>query len=451
MKTAEAVINSETPSITETSRTSKRDGLYAKYVLFVLIIVSALNFMDRSILGILAEDIKADLQLTDAQLGFLAGAAFAVFYALFGMPLGRLADVWSRKKLISVGLSFWSLMTALSGLSRGFVSLGACRFAIGIGEASASPAAWSMLYDYFSPKTRSRVLAFYFIGASIGGGLGIYLGGQILDFWKSTWPDPSLAPFGLKGWQAAFMIVGLPGLLAALWVSSLREPARGASEGLASADHKAPIKEAATTFLGMIPICNLWVLSASGADKKALMLNIIAGMAITLIVSALIFVTGDILQWLAFGIGGYAAYSWAQVLAARDPIVFGMLFKSKALLFTIAAVAATTFKSAAAFWHIPFLQRYHGASSVDVGNILGTGMAVLGIAGMLLGGLLADKLRAHTGRGKLYVVLGSVILSTLASLVMLTTSHLTIAYAAISCPFYAGLPSLHLPLPPSMI
>ncbi|MEE8043461.1 MAG: MFS transporter, partial [Pseudomonadales bacterium] len=102
---------------------SEVGGRYASYVLFVLVLVYIFNFIDRQILSILAEDIKADIGLSDAEIGFLYGTAFAVFYAVFGIPLGRLADVWTRKSLISAGLGFWSLMTALSGTARNFAML----------------------------------------------------------------------------------------------------------------------------------------------------------------------------------------------------------------------------------------------------------------------------------------------------------------------------------------
>ena len=171
---------------------------YANYVLFVLVLVYVFNFIDRQILSILAEDIKADLGLTDAQLGFLYGTAFAVFYAIFGIPLGRLADIWVRKSLISVGLSFWSLMTALSGTARGFGSLAAFRIGVGVGESSASPAAFSMLGDYFPPRLRATAVAIYSSGVYIGAGIGIFLGGLIVDGWNDAVPAGD-APFGLVG------------------------------------------------------------------------------------------------------------------------------------------------------------------------------------------------------------------------------------------------------------
>jgi MFS family permease len=131
-----------------TSDSSQVGGGYAAYVLGVLFVVYVFNFIDRQILSILAEEIKADLGISDADIGFLYGTAFAVFYAVFGIPLGKLADIWVRRKLISVGLGFWSLMTALSGTSRNFLGLAVFRFGVGVGEASATPAAFSMLSDY---------------------------------------------------------------------------------------------------------------------------------------------------------------------------------------------------------------------------------------------------------------------------------------------------------------
>ena len=211
------------------------DGPYAKYVLAILVLMGVFNFIDRQIFAILAEEIKADLGLSDSDLGFLFGTAFAVFYAVFGIPLGRLADSWVRVKQISLSVSFWSLMTALSSMARGFFPLAVCRFGVAVGEAGASPAAVSLLYDYFSPKVRTTVIAIYSAGTSIGAGIGLFLGGAILGAWSHAWPDPSLAPFGLKGWQAAFMVVGLPGILLSLLIWTLKEPLRGQAEGLAQA------------------------------------------------------------------------------------------------------------------------------------------------------------------------------------------------------------------------
>jgi len=212
----------------------KVGGRSAKIALVLLVIVYIFNFVDRQILSVLAEDIKADLNITDSDLGFLFGTAFAVFYSIFGIPLGKLADSWSRKNLLSIGLATWSLMTVLSGTAKSFSTLSIYRIGVGIGESSASPASYSILSDYFSPKIRSTILSIYSSGVYLGAGIGLFLGGWIVELWTNTFPDPSLAPLGLKGWQAAFMLVGLPGIILACFTWRIKEPKRGGSEGIES-------------------------------------------------------------------------------------------------------------------------------------------------------------------------------------------------------------------------
>ena len=184
VSTAEVDISVQSRAVSS----DKVDGPYAKYVLAVLVLMAIFNFIDRQILAILAEDIKADLGLSDGDLGFLFGTAFAVFYAVFGIPLGRLADSWIRTRQIALSVGFWSVMTALSGMARSFTPLAVCRFGVGVGEAGASPAAGSLLYDYFSPKVRTTVLGFYGAGVYLGAGIGLFLGGSILSAWATAWP-----------------------------------------------------------------------------------------------------------------------------------------------------------------------------------------------------------------------------------------------------------------------
>ncbi|NJN50867.1 MAG: MFS transporter [Gammaproteobacteria bacterium] len=209
----------------------KLGGWYAHYALFVLVIVYVFNFIDRNILSILSQEIQADLGTTDAQMGFLYGTVFAVFYAVFGIPLARFADVWVRRTLISIGLMFWSLMTALSGFARSFPELALYRIGVGIGEASASPAAYSMLSDYYSTRVRATVIAIYSSGVYIGGGIGLFIGGFIMETWSAAYPVAATAPLALKGWHVAFLAVGIPGILMAAWVRTLREPRVASAKG----------------------------------------------------------------------------------------------------------------------------------------------------------------------------------------------------------------------------
>ena len=133
---------------------------------------------------------------------------------------------------MAMGLALWSSMTALSGFANSFGMLAAARIGVGIGEASASPAAYSMISDCFPKERRATALSIYSSGLYIGGALSLPIGGLVVSRWNHAWPDPATAPLGLAGWQAAFLAVGLPGLLLALWVLTLREPQRGASDGL---------------------------------------------------------------------------------------------------------------------------------------------------------------------------------------------------------------------------
>lgn len=184
-------------------------------------------------------------------MGFLFGTAFAVFFSVFGIPLARLADVWTRKNLIAIGLAFWSVMTVLSGTASSFAGLAVFRFGIGAGEASATPAAYSLLSDYFALRVRATVLALYSSGGMLGIGLGLIIAGVFIDFWNERFPENP--PFGLTAWRAAFMAVGFPGLLMAVWVWRLREPQRGASEGFSQPNHPHPFRVAFDELMTILP------------------------------------------------------------------------------------------------------------------------------------------------------------------------------------------------------
>ena len=342
---------------------TKVGGRYANYVLVVLVLVYVFNLIDRQILSILAEEIKADLGLTDASIGFLYGTAFAVFYAIFGIPLARLADIGVRKNLIAIGLFFWSLMTALSGTTRSFFSLGACRIGVGvgIGESSASPAAFSLLSDYFPPRLRATAVAIYSSGVYIGTGLGIVLGGWIVDGWNAMFPDGD-APFGLAAWQAAFFAVGLPGLLMALWVRTLREPVRGQSEGIPSVQsHPNPFRELGHELIAVLPPLTLISLARAGAGVRGLSLNVAVGVACASGAWVLISTLGSPAQWVALTIGLYSFFSWIHGLTLRDREAFDMIYRSRAIVFGVVGFGWCAFVGYSLnFWVPPFFQRVHG-------------------------------------------------------------------------------------------
>jgi len=249
---------------------------YSVYVLFVLTLVYVFNFVDRQILSILAPFIQEDLGISDAQMGFLYGTAFAVFYAIFGIPLGRLADVWVRRKLISLGLGLWSFMTALSGMASNFLGLGILRIGVGVGEASASPAAYSMLIDSFPKALRATALSVYSSGVFIGSGVALFIGGGVVEKWNKAYPLVEGfrdSPLGLEGWQAAFFLVGIPGILLALWVWTLREPIRGINDGVIAEDHPEPFKEFGKELASIIPPFTFLTLAKQKNASKELLIN----------------------------------------------------------------------------------------------------------------------------------------------------------------------------------
>lgn len=182
-------------------------------VLALLFAANVVNYIDRQIVTILQEPIKADLGLSDTQLGLLTGLSFALFYATLGVPIARLADRHSRTRIISGSITLWSLMTAACAAAGNFWTLLLCRCGVGVGEAGLSPAAHSMISDYYEPSRRASALAIYSSGIQAGVMLGFLFGGAINHFF---------------GWRIAFIAVGIPGLLLALAFKLLiKEPPRG--------------------------------------------------------------------------------------------------------------------------------------------------------------------------------------------------------------------------------
>jgi len=200
------------PEAINISQSNQANLQFAWYVAVVLMLCNTLSFIDRQILGLLVDPIKQDLGVSDTRMGLLQGLAFGIFYTLLGIPMGRFVDRGNRRKLVAAGIFCWSLMTALCAGARGFWSLFAARMGVGVGEATLSPSAFSLLSDYFPKERLATALSIFSMGVFFGSGLALIVGGLIIG--------------AVGSWRLTFLIVGLPGLLATLLVFTIKEPER---------------------------------------------------------------------------------------------------------------------------------------------------------------------------------------------------------------------------------
>lgn len=228
-----------------------------RLLLWTLLVVYVLNFLDRSIVSILAEPIKRDLGLSDTQLGLMTGLAFALFYAVLGIPIARYVDRpgSNRVSLISISLILWSLMTAVSGLAQNFGQLLLARIGVGVGEAGCTPAAHSLISDMVPIERRSSAIAFYGLGIPIGSLLGVAIGGVLAD---------------TVGWRTAFLVVGMPGVIMAgvVWLL-LRDPRRRAAAVALRAATPAVPQLSAKAAIAAVLGNRAYLLVAAGAGLVA--------------------------------------------------------------------------------------------------------------------------------------------------------------------------------------
>lgn len=406
---------------------------YSWYVLSVLVVVYILNFIDRQIISILALEIKRDLSLTDSDMGFLGGAAFAVFYALFGIPLGRLADNWSRVKLLSIGLALWSTMTALSGFARSQVTLTLARMGVGIGEATASPTAYSLISDYFPKRQRATALAIYSSGLYLGGGVSLLIGAKISQVWNATYPGGG--PLGLVGWHAAFLAVGIPGLLVALWVATLREPMRGAMDGTPSQGSSRPFAEFFSDLSTIVPPFTL--IGAARRGGAALLINVAVAAGLCAFAWIMIQLTGNLPQWSAVALGYYAVFSWASVLRQKDPATFRLIWGTPAFICTTLGYSMVSLAAyGLSFWSAPYAEQVLGLPKHELAFWLGANGAISGFLGVIVGGRVADALRARNPAGRILVILFGVVAPVVPIWIGYTTADPVLFYGM---NFLAGL------------
>jgi predicted MFS family arabinose efflux permease len=406
------------------------------YALGLLFLVYVFNFIDRSILNILAPAIKKDLGLSDTQIGFLGGIAFAVFYTFVGIPIARLADRAVRRDILAACLAIWSAMTAACGFAQSFVHLLLARIGVAVGEAGGSPPSHSMISDLFPARSRATALAVYSLGIPVGTMLGNLAGGHIND---------------LLDWRVAFIVVGLPGVLLAVVVRfTLREPSRGHAEGAAAAAVDAQPPPVMVAFRALWSRRSFRYLSLGAAFHAFVgygaggwlpsLFDRVHGLSSSEI--------GEALFWLGFaGIAGtFSGGYLADRLAVRDQRWYVWL----PALATLASVPFTVFtyvwhEPVLAFWvyAIPSLlgAYYLGPTFSLTQGLVGLRMRalaaalvlfVLNLIGMGLGpqfvGVLSDLLQAFAGlddgaslRASLIVALVFNVLSTVFYLMAAVT------------------------------
>ena len=209
---------------TETGRA--KSMAYPWLVVAILMVAYVFSFVDRQILNLLVEPIRRDLGISDTQMSLLMGFSFAIFYTILGIPLGRLADSWNRSGLIAGGVVVWSLMTSLCGLASSYWQLFLFRIGVGVGEATLSPAAYSMIADYFPPERRATAISVYSMGIYLGSGIAFLVGGLVIQFAVAQGAVTLPLVGDIRPWQLVFLVLGGSGIVFSFAFMLVREPPR---------------------------------------------------------------------------------------------------------------------------------------------------------------------------------------------------------------------------------
>lgn len=344
---------------------------YRFVVLGLLFVVYAFNFIDRQILGILAPSIKEDLNLTNTELGQLGGLAFALFYTTLGVPIAWLADRWDRTWIMTISLAVWSAFTALCGYVSNFTQLFQARVGVGVGEAGGVAPAYSMISDYFPPKERARALAIYSFGIPVGSAAGIAIGGALAH---------------AIDWRVAFVVVGVAGIVVApIFRIFVREPKRGAMDAKAgdatAAAPKARPKFGPTSILLMIGALIVFGIAYAFFIFRPQALLEPFGIPSNLVVW---FYAGILLLGGLIGAG-----IAARQIHANKPSFWFLSF---------GAASSSIMGYGIFFWMPTFLGQAFGFDTVEVSLYYAAILLVGGVAGVWLGGVVADHMGAKRSR-----------------------------------------------------
>lgn len=402
-------------------------------VLAILLLAYIFNFIDRQIIGVLAVPIKADLALSDRQLGLMGGLAFALFYSGIAIPVAWLADRKNRVKIIAWSVGFWSLFTAVCGLAQNFWHLFLARMGVGIGEAGGVAPSYALISDFFPPARRARALAFFSLGIPIGSALGVFFGG-----WLATHLD----------WRSAFIIVGLAGIPAALLVRfGIKEPARGlfdSTDGSASAPAPPFLEVAATLFSKP----SFWLLSFGAASGSILGYGLIFWLPsffsrsfhlslieVSWFYGSIVLIGGMAGTWLGGWLGdrtgpdnpgAYALVPAICFLGAAPCFAMGLFAPSLTIgwiLFAIGQMLALAWLGPviAAVQHIvpPNMRATASASFLFINNLIGIGFGIWFL------GEMSDRMTAAHGEDALqYSILYGLAFYLLSSLIYFVASRM---------------------------
>jgi len=402
----------------------------AGYALALVALTNTMSLLDRNILAILNPRIKHDIGIGDAEMGLLYGTVFALFYALFSLPIGRLADGWVRSRL----LAFWSVATALAAAAHGFALLAISRLGVGIGEGSAQPAGISLVMDHYAKPRRGFAMAVIAAAIALGLGGSSVLGGVAADWWDRL-HGGGAAPLGLKGWQFAFLVAAAPGLILAVLLWRMPEPQRGRLDGIESPPDPHPFR-ASLALLGAVTPGPHWLALAGrrasarywGVNLSATLLVIAAAMALTRITSALsprpplhlgsLAVSPHVLQWSVVGFGALVIVNLLQRLSLADRPAFEVIRRSPTLLLCLGIAALQMMINYGTMGFTPsFLMKHYGLSPAATGLQFGVLAGALGIVGPMIAGPLSDHTNVrYPGVGRACVTLVSLGVSPLIAI-----------------------------------
>lgn len=373
------------------------------YALTLVSVTQLLSLLDRNILAILSPRIKHDLAIGDAEMGLLYGTVFALFYALFSLPLGRLADGWRRTWLLAGCIAFWSVATGLAGFASGFALLALSRLGVGIGEAASQPAGTSLIFDYFPKARRGTAMAVTAAAIAVGLGLSSVLGGVAADWWDAHYAVQG----GMKGWQFAFVVAALPGAPLAWLLWRMREPVRGGIDGIVTPPEERPFLTAAGVLGAVVPLANWVMLARRGAGARVWLVNLLGtvGIVVAMVLLAQagaafsprpllalgpVSVSPHSLQWAVVGLGLFAVLNLVQSLKITDPATYAVM-KSPSLILSITAGSLQSMINYGCMAFTPaFLMKTYHLSPAQTGLQFGLLSAALGVVGPMVAGPVTD-------------------------------------------------------------